>query len=105
MKYTALLLLGCMALFAACSGGGNDILASADRAAADSAGRRDAAVAARAASGTMERENTLFAIRARETRLRRAGYDAAADVYIAAAESVLVQNNVIVPSQTAMPED
>ncbi len=80
---------------AACSGSGSSGISEADRAAADSAGRRDAAIAVAAPQGSMERENTLFAIRARETRLRDSGYDEAADAYVAGAESVLAEGGVI----------
>lgn len=94
MKHFILIIIAVFVVLATACGGGS---ADTDRAiaAADSAGRRDAAIAVAAPAGSMERENTLFAIRARETRLRQAGYDAAADAYVAGAETVLADEGII----------
>lgn len=96
MRYIIFCITAFFAVIAAgCGGNGAAGISEADRLAADSAGRRDAAIAASAPRGSMERENTLFAIRARETRLREAGYDEAADAYVAGAEKVLADSGII----------
>lgn len=57
--------------------------------AAREAGTRHGEAAAALPSQTMEREKAIFEIRARETRLRNAGFDDCADAYIEAAHSAL----------------
>lgn len=57
--------------------------------AAEAAGRRDALHVLRLPSGTMAREEAIFAIRARETELRDAAHPSCADIYARTAEKIL----------------
>jgi len=50
--------------------------------ASEAAGRRDAEAALALPENTMERENAILKIRARETRMRDAGFESCADAYI-----------------------
>ncbi len=67
----------------------------ADLRASRAAGQRDAAVVLAADSASFERDRAVFAIRARETRLREAGFGVAADVYVEAAAGVLRSEGLI----------
>jgi len=58
-------------------------------------GRADAGKALAAPAGSMQRQEALFAIKAREYRLRAAGYDHAADDYISAATDALRTRGVL----------
>lgn len=64
-------------------------------AAAVEAGRADALSAANAAPESMERDEALLFIKARESQLRRNGYSHAADDYISTAQHILVEKGVI----------
>lgn len=71
-----------------CSDGtGNATQAEID--AARDAGTRHGRAAATLPSQTMQREKAIFEIRARETRLRNAGFDDCADAYIEAAHQAI----------------
>lgn len=69
-------------------GGSGDTSTRAIRAASE-AGRRDALEAMACDSGSMLRENGVFAIRARETELRKAGLDSCANAYTRSAYAVI----------------
>lgn len=72
---------------AACSNSSNSTKAELE--ASRQAGRKQAEYALSQPKNSLAREKAVFAIRARETRLRDAGYLDCADAYIAAADSVL----------------
>lgn len=80
---TALLLFAC----SACSGKSD--ASDTELEAAAAAGRRHAEKALSYPDSSMEREKAVFGIRARETRLRDAGFEACADAYIESAAQVL----------------
>jgi len=62
---------------------------------ARTAARRDAARTARTAENSMEREKSILAMRARESSLRDAGFDDAADAYALCAEKELLRLHII----------
>lgn len=72
-----------------------DGCSNADIEAARAAGIRDARKALAADSASFERDGAVLDIRARETRLREAGFNIAADAYTTAAENVLRNNGII----------
>ena len=77
------------AMLSACSSGDateKELNASRD------AGRRQAEAALTYPKESMAREKAIFEIRARETRLRDAGFEECADAYIEAAGAVLEGN-------------
>lgn len=80
---TFILLLACTA----CSGSSD--ATEAELEAATAAGRRHAEKALSYPAESMERERAVFGIRARETRLRDAGFEACADAYIESAAETL----------------
>ena len=63
--------------------------------AAESGRKAAAAVSATTEPGSMARENAILNIRARETKLRRAGFPTAADSFAVAAERQLKRDKVI----------
>lgn len=91
MKRIFIVLLGLSAVVAAgcTSDTGNATAAEID--AAREAGTRHGQAAAALPAQTMQREKAIFEIRARETRLRNAGFDECADAYIDAAHTALIQ--------------
>lgn len=85
-----------LAAMALCGcGRASDGCTETDLNASREAGRRDAAVAVAADSASHERDGAVMSIRARETRLREAGYYVAADAYVDGAAEVLRSNGLI----------
>lgn len=84
-----------LTLFAVSCGRSDDGCSADDILACQTAGERDAQKVVDAKSDSFERERAVIAIRARETSLRRAGFDNGADAYIDAASIVLRRNNII----------
>ncbi len=89
-----------MSLLSRCSGeagtvfrGGGDFRKPVPE--AIQAGHRDAAEVLDTPPGSMERDNALLKIRARETNLRKAGFNHAADDYINSARDLLIKKGVI----------
>lgn len=80
---------------AACTPRTDDGCTPADIRAAAAAGERDAAAAAAVAEATYGRDSAVMDIRARETRIREAGFGSAADAYAGAAARVLAENGII----------
>lgn len=96
----ALIIVGIMSLLSRCSSDAGTVF----RAGGDfrkpipeaiDAGHRDAKAVIGTEAGTMERDNAMLKIKARETRLRQAGYNHAADDYINSARDLLLKNGVI----------
>ena len=79
----------------ACSGNSASAENSAEIKEARNAAIRDAAEAADTQKGSMEREKAVLAIRARESALRDAGFEDAADAYAACAEDELKRLDII----------
>lgn len=92
MKHLAVLLLTALS---ACTARTDDGCSRADLDAAAEAGRRDAEAAAATAPASYGRDSALMDMRARETRLREAGFGSAADAYVEAAANVLTQKGII----------
>lgn len=67
----------------------------AELAAASAAGTEAASGVALTRPGSMERQNAILAIRARETEIRHAGFPTAADSFAAAAERRLKADRII----------
>lgn len=63
--------------------------------AARESGRRAAEAVAQTQPGSMAREKAILDIRAREYRIRTAGFDAAADAFATAAEEQLKADHII----------
>lgn len=91
----ALLAAITIAILAGCSTRTDDGCTQADLQAAAAAGARDATAAASTPDKSYSRDSALIDIRARETRIREAGYGSAADAYAASAAEVLAQNGLI----------
>lgn len=91
-----ILLLGGILMWRTCSEErADDGCTAADLAEAVAAGERDATQAADAAPGSMERQNLILAIRARQQRIADAGFTVAADSYGVAAERTLHLRGVL----------
>lgn len=88
MRITRLLLISSLATLASCSENSGDATV-AELKAAREAGRKQAQIVVNLPENSMEREKAIFQIRARETRLRDAGFESCADAYIEAAAEVL----------------
>ena len=80
MRITRLLLISSLATLASCSENSGD---------ATVAELKQAQIVVNLPKNSMEREKAIFQIRARETRLRDAGFESCADAYIEAAAEVL----------------
>lgn len=63
--------------------------------ASTNSGYRDAINVCQTKANSMERERAILSIRARETKLRQAGYFECADAYVSAAEKVLRDSAII----------
>lgn len=87
MKAARILLISLTAALSACSNGTN--ATDAELELSRNAGSEHARKVLALPENSMEREKAIFAIRARETRLRDAGYEDCADAYIHAAAGVL----------------
>lgn len=93
MKYFYLLIL-CFGLYAC---GGGDSLPAPERDAVVNAASADAQEVIEAPEASMQQQNAILAIRAKETELRMSGFDKAADLYEQTACSILVQNQILNP--------
>ncbi len=89
MKRTFFIYVAAFALLATSCATGTGNATQAELDAAREAGTRHGEAAAALPSQTMQREKAIFEIRARETRLRNAGFDECADAYIEAAHQAL----------------
>ncbi|MCH5220844.1 MAG: hypothetical protein J1F05_00725 [Muribaculaceae bacterium] len=67
----------------------------AEMAAAAESGKTAGEKVLETAPGSMQREEAIFEIRARETEIRAAGFPTAADAFAAAAEEVMRKGGVI----------
>lgn len=83
MKISKLLPIAVLVAAASCSNGSD--ATDAELKVSHEAGRRHAEAALRLPENSMEREKAVLAIRARETRLRDAGFESCADAYIESA--------------------
>lgn len=88
MRIIRPIFISLLTILASCSGNSGDAT-DAELKAAREAGRKQAQIVADLPENSMEREKALFQIRARETRLRDAGFESCADAYIEAAAEVL----------------
>lgn len=98
MKHLAMIILAAAAVtISSCGGGDNrnrpskaDINRTVEQA------RKDVAIVASTAEGTTDRQRALIDIRVRENRLRQAGYETLAGIYISEAEDLLADSLGIV---------
>ncbi len=98
----ALIIISVMTVLSRCSDDAGDVFRKGGNFRAPiplavEAGRSDAMKVVSTTPGSMERDNALLFIKAREHRLRKAGYGHAADDYINAAGRLLVEHGVITP--------
>lgn len=82
-------------LLASCTARTDDGCTIADLEAARAAGVRDAEAAAATDSLSYSRDSAIMDIRARETRMRDAGFGSAADAYVEAADTTLRSHGII----------
>ncbi len=98
MKFSAIILAAAIAIaLTACGDGDNrnrpsksDINRTIEQA------RKDVAAVARTGEGSTDRQRALIDIRVRENRLRKAGYETLAGIYISEAEDLLADSLEIV---------
>lgn len=90
MKYCTLLFL-LLPLISSC-GHKAEGASPTELAISASKGRSEANAALALPAGSMEREDAILAIRARETQMRMAGFEQCADTFAAAAREVLSED-------------
>lgn len=91
-----MILLAAAATLGSCGGDDRDRPSKADINRTIEQARKDVAAVADAPKGSTERQRALIDIRVRENRLREAGYEKLAGIYICEAEDLLADSLGIV---------
>ena len=100
LSILAVIIIVIMYILSRCSNDAGNVFRSAGQQrqvipTAAQAGREDAMKAVNTAAGSMQRQNALLFIHSRESQMRTAGYNHAADDYITSAREILVSKGVI----------
>lgn len=97
MKQFAIIILAAAAVaLSSCGGDNRNRPSKADINRTVEQARKDVAIVASTAPGTTDRQRALIGIRVRENRLRQAGYETLAGIYISEAEDLLADSLGIV---------